>query len=80
MIKNNYRQQDKASINIDKSTKLPNPDTLDNKKEPRFKDQLAQVKNKLKVNANHFLTKEFKKVYIIGYIIGKVAWYIMLYI
>ena len=38
MIKNNHRQQDRASISIDKSTKLPDPDALDNRKEPRFKD------------------------------------------
>ena len=75
MIKNNRGQRDRASVSAsaDKLTKLPDPDALDNRKEPRFKDWLARVKNKLKVNANHFLTKEFKRVYVISYVIGKAA-------
>ena len=74
MIKNNRGQQ--GGTGTEKSTKLLDLDALDNRKAPRFKDWLAQVKDKLKVNADHFPTEEFKKAYVIGHVIGKAARYI----
>ena len=40
VIKNNHGRRDGASVSVsaDKSTKLPDPDALDNGKEPRFED------------------------------------------
>ena len=76
LFRSNRGRQDRAGASADKSTKLPDPDTLDDGKEPRFEDWLARVKNKLKVNADHFLTEEFKRAYVIGRVTGKAARYI----
>ena len=76
VMKNNRGRQDRAGASADKSTKLPDPDALDDGKEPRFEDWLARVKDKLKVNADHFPSEEFRRAYVIGRVTGKAARYI----
>lgn len=47
-----------------KSTKIPDPPILIDGKNPTFDSWLSMMKNKLKVNANHFANKEAKIAYI----------------
>jgi hypothetical protein len=47
-----------------KSTKIPNPPLLTDGKSPTFSGWLLKVKNKLKVNADHFADEDAKIAYI----------------
>lgn len=47
-----------------RTTKLPDPPTLTDGKEPKFEDWLLKVKNKFRANADHYQTEELKMAYI----------------
>lgn len=47
-----------------KSTKIPDPPMLIDGKSPSFESWLTKIQNKLKVNADHFLTEDAKIAYI----------------
>ena len=58
------------------STKLLDPDRLDDSKSPKFKDQLSRIKKKLNYNTDYYLTKAFKLVYVEGRTTKKAVIYI----
>ena len=49
-----------------RTTKLPDPPILTDGKDPRFEDWLSRIKNKLKVNADHYPTEAMKIAYVEG--------------
>jgi Zinc knuckle len=49
-----------------RTTKLPDPPILTDGKDPRFEDWLSRIKNKLKVNVDHYPTEAMKIAYVEG--------------
>ena len=47
-----------------KSTKIPDPPVLTNGSEPTFEGWLSKIKNKLKVNADHFRDEQARMAYV----------------
>ena len=47
-----------------KSTKILDPLILTDRKNPTFEGELLKVKNKLKVNVDHFADKDAKIAYV----------------
>jgi hypothetical protein len=47
-----------------KLTKIPDPPILTDRKEPKFKDWLLHVKDKLAANANHYPTPAMRLAYV----------------
>jgi hypothetical protein len=55
-----------ASGESRKSTKITDPESLSDSKDPKFDYWLSRMRNKLKSNANHFPTKELRMAYVEG--------------
>jgi hypothetical protein len=47
-----------------KSTKLPNPDLLDDGKSPSFKSWLAKIRSKFDVNHDHYDIESARMAYV----------------
>ena len=69
-------QQDQTPAQHGKSTKLPDQDPLSDGKNPQFKDWLLRIKDKLKVNVDHYPTYDIQRAYIIGRTSGDIARFI----
>jgi hypothetical protein len=53
-----------AGSELKKSTKIADPELLDNDKNPKFEHWLSCIQNKLKSNINHFPTEDLRMAYV----------------
>jgi hypothetical protein len=53
-----------AGSELRKSTKIADPELLDDGKDPKFEHWLSRMRNKLKSNTNHFSTEDLRMAYI----------------
>ena len=59
-----------------KSTKLPDPPILTDRKEPAYDDWLAKMQSKLEANQDHFPTQALQIGYIQSRVVGTAALHI----
>jgi hypothetical protein len=64
IIRNAVRGNTSNSNHSSKSTKLPNPNQLDNGKSPSFKSWLAKIRSKFNVNHDYYDTELAQIAYI----------------
>jgi len=64
VLRQHAREPTPAPVTAKKSTKIPDPPILTDGKNPTFEGWLLKVKNKLKVNADHFADEDAKIAYV----------------
>ena len=64
VLRQHARESTPAPVTTKKSTKIPDPPILTDGKNPTFEGWLLKVKNKLKVNADHFADEDAKIAYV----------------
>jgi hypothetical protein len=62
-----------GDVKLYRSTKIADPEPLDNGKKPKFKHWLSRMRNKLKSNADHFPSEALRMAYVEGRVKDKTA-------
>jgi hypothetical protein len=65
-----------GDVKLYRSTKIADPEPLDNSKEPKFEHWLSRMRNKLKSNADHFPSEALRMVYVEGRVKDEATRYI----
>jgi hypothetical protein len=75
-VYNAVRGDTGSSNHSSKSTKLPDPDQLDDGQNPSFKSWLAEIRSKFNVNHNHYNTESARMAYIFSHTTGMAKEYL----
>lgn len=71
LTKSGNQESTSATTGVRKTTKIPDPPMLTDGKEPRFKDWLLLITQKLTANADHFDTPQLRMAYVLSRCEGK---------